>query len=522
MTRVAIPRIESEYSTDNEELGLADYLGFKTSARPTRIEAGHDVIEALISANAELTDAVADLVDNSIDAGATLIEIRLHKLGSTVVDGNLRLALSIWDNGEGMSNQSLKDAIALSRGGLKDSSRLGKFGVGLKASSFSNSAETTIFTRVNGGQIAGMQLSGGPNDRMYAPISEIEKGSGFSRSGAAVPEAGTIVRWEHLKGISKFHDQKEVNAWLSAKTQLLAKHLGLVFHRFIKTDHHPNGVVINLRQMDENLGEGLVKVVRPLDPGKINGNPLERVDLTVSFGAKELTLSFYTSPKGTVDEDLQQLTQSKNGSGFYFYRNSRVIQTGGWRSLLAQGNRDWRLCRLTLELPTEFEKSGDFNVSHDKNSCTFSDELRDSIVGALDQQSGKKLSDYLRMAEQLQKTRGVIGPSKPALSLARGLYEENLDPLIRELCTISATPIEISLLPFPDDSKQIFHLDVQHRKLTINSKIGLLEMQAQKFAVTALYIGLRGYLNRTSLTPELQNELSVWNQILWNQTFEGE
>jgi hypothetical protein len=248
----------------------------------------------------------------------------------------------------------------------------------------------------------------------------------------------------------------------------------------------------------------------------------EKVKLSVNFGGLTLNLELYTGQKGVVDEDLQQLTGSKNGSGFYFYRNSRVIQAGGWSSLIAQGTRDWRLCRLKLELPTDLEKSDDFNVSHDKNSCTFSDELRDAIVGAIETSSGKNLYHYLRLAEQRQKKREVMSQEKPSLPLVKGLFEKKLDPIIRELCTISATPVEISMVPFPGDSKKVFNLDVQHRKLTVNSKLEVLDKKAQEFAVAALLIGLRGYLTRASLNAQLQNELEVWNQILWNQTFERE
>jgi hypothetical protein len=262
-------------------------------------------------------------------------------------------------------------------------------------------------------------------------------------------------------------------------------------------------------------------LVRPIDPAFSNGIESERVNLALEFGSLNLELELYTGQKGVVDEDLQQLTGSKNGSGFYFYRNSRVIQAGGWSSLIAQGTRDWRLCRLKLELPTDLEKSDDFNVSHDKNSCTFSDELRDAIVGALEATSGKNLYHFLRLAEQRQKKRETIAQEKPALPLVKGLFEEKLDPLIRELCTISATPVEISLVPFPGDSKKVFNLDVQHRKLTINRKLEMLDKRAQEFAVAALLIGLRGYLTRSSLNAQLQKELEVWNQILWNQTFEG-
>ena len=73
---------------------LANVAGFSTASQPKKTLAGHEVMEALISASTALEAAVADLVDNSIDAGATLVEIRLHRLGSQDPAVNVKLSLS--------------------------------------------------------------------------------------------------------------------------------------------------------------------------------------------------------------------------------------------------------------------------------------------------------------------------------------------------------------------------------------------------------------------------------------------
>lgn len=497
---------------------MAIKLGFKKASASKRIEAGHDVIEALISANAELQDAVADLVDNSIDAGATEVEIRLHRLGSTNADGNVRLSISIWDNGKGMTKAALEDAVSLSKTPQKTEDRLGKFGVGLKASSFSNSVETTIFTRTKNGEISGMELSGGPHERVFTSIDETENGSGFTRSGASVPESGTIVRWEHLKGISKLSDQQQVKVWLSNTNRTIGKHLGLVFHNFLKSESNPAGVVITIREVDQDLGQGLIKKITPIVPVDTKDDGLEKVQLKSQYEGHDLEINLVLLPKGQKSEDLELITQTKNGSGFYFYRNSRVIQAGVWNSLLQQGNRDWRLCRISVQLPIELEKAGEFNVSHDKNSCTFSDGLRDAIVGATNESTGKSLEFFLKKAELRQKERQVVSSTRPKMPLVTGLLEDKLSPLIRDRCQVDGVPIDVSLVDFPEGSTRLFNYDDKHKKLTINRILG--ESPDQTLVMTSIVIGLREYLLRGSLNAQQKKQIDIWNELLWKSHFE--
>ena len=497
---------------------MAITLGFKKSSASKRIEAGHDVIEALISANAELQDAVADLVDNSIDAEATEVEIRLHRLGSTNADGNVKLSISIWDNGKGMTRASLEDAVSLSKATKKTEDRLGKFGVGLKASSFSNSVETTIFTRTKNGSVSGMELSGGPHERVFTAIAETEEGSGFTRSGARVPSSGTIVRWEHLKGISRLSGQQEVKVWLSNTNRTLTRHLGLVFHKFLWSEGNPSGVVLTIREVDQDQGQGITKKISPISPIDKNENGVEKITLKSHYEGHDLDLELLLIPKGQKSEDLESITQSKNGSGFYFYRNSRVIQAGVWNSLLQQGNRDWRLCRVTVELPIQLEKAGEFTVSHDKNSCTFSDGLRDAIISAVDNASGKSLEFFLRKAELRQRERHVVSSTQPKMPLVSGMLEDLLNPLIRDLCHVDGVPVDVSLVDFPQGSRRLFNYDDKHKKLTFNRI--LRDSPDRNLIFASIVLGLRDYLLRGSLNAQQKTHLDIWNELLWKSHYE--
>ena len=467
---------------------MAITLGFKKSSASKRIEAGHDVIEALISANAELQDAVADLVDNSIDAEATEVEIRLHRLGSTNADGNVKLSISIWDNGKGMTRASLEDAVSLSKATKKTEDRLGKFGVGLKASSFSNSVETTIFTRTKNGSVSGMELSGGPHERVFTAIAETEEGSGFTRSGARVPSSGTIVRWEHLKGISKLSGQQEVKVWLSNTNRTLTRHLGLVFHKFLWSEDNPSGVVLTIREVDQDQGQGITKKISPISPIDKNENGVEKITLKSHYEGHDL--------------DLELL----------------LIQAGVWNSLLQQGNRDWRLCRVTVELPIQLEKAGEFTVSHDKNSCTFSDGLRDAIISAVDNASGKSLEFFLRKAELRQRERHVVSSTQPKMPLVSGMLEDLLNPLIRDLCHVDGVPVDVSLVDFPQGSRRLFNYDDKHKKLTFNRI--LRDSPDRNLIFASIVLGLRDYLLRGSLNAQQKTHLDIWNELLWKSHYE--
>jgi histidine kinase/DNA gyrase B/HSP90-like ATPase len=70
--------------------------------------------------------AVADIIDNSIDAGARNILVRF------VLQRDKPLDLAVWDDGDGMSEATLKEAMRFGADVNDELHRLGKFGLGLK------------------------------------------------------------------------------------------------------------------------------------------------------------------------------------------------------------------------------------------------------------------------------------------------------------------------------------------------------------------------------------------------------
>ena len=120
--------------------------------------------------NHSLPTALADLVDNSIDAHATHVLIR-----SVRQDGRLR-APYVVDNGDGIRPGSIDDAMTVGSRREYAATDLGRFGLGMKAASFSQARSMTVLSKVPGDQAVGRRwllktTSGTSNAMSYRPSS---------------------------------------------------------------------------------------------------------------------------------------------------------------------------------------------------------------------------------------------------------------------------------------------------------------------------------------------------------------
>src|SRR4051794_26832672 len=89
------------------------------------------LIESMRDIGYSLESALADVLDNSITAGATTIHIHVD---TSTVDAKI----GVVDNGEGMSRSQLLEAMRLGSRHPRDvraSNDLGRFGLGLKTAS---------------------------------------------------------------------------------------------------------------------------------------------------------------------------------------------------------------------------------------------------------------------------------------------------------------------------------------------------------------------------------------------------
>ena len=117
--------------------GTGDPLSPEVIGRSTLEPDASGVLQAISRIGYQLQEALADLIDNSIDAGAKNVLIRFFRDGDRLTD------LAVVDDGSGMSEATLEEAMRFGSRVRKRGADLGKYGMGMKSASL-NHADTLI------------------------------------------------------------------------------------------------------------------------------------------------------------------------------------------------------------------------------------------------------------------------------------------------------------------------------------------------------------------------------------------
>ena len=210
------------------------------------------LIESLRDIGYSFKTAVSDIVDNSLSAFSSLVEIHFKW-------SNESSSIVIIDNGTGMSYDELIEAMrpgSINPLDLRDKSDLGRFGLGLKTASFSQCRKVTVIS-VKDGTLSGcfwdLDYVADRNEWLLKILeeNEIQKQPYVAR----LKDSGTLVLWEKLDRVIDKTDLANTEANLYDKMDQVRKHMELVFHRYLK-------------------GEPGIRAVRIF----INGDPLKAFD----------------------------------------------------------------------------------------------------------------------------------------------------------------------------------------------------------------------------------------------------
>lgn len=301
------------------------------------------MVEALRGLGYNTATALADIIDNSISAGANTVHVRFDW------DAD-KTRIYVLDNGRGMSSSDLDAAMRLGERNPLDERNtddLGRFGLGLKTASFSQCRRLTVGT-INDGGLECLRwdldvLSASTDDGWHL-LEGTHHGSEVFMQPLVDAGNGTLVLWEVLDRIvtSGF----KVQDFLDLASQV-NQHLGMIFHRFISTKR--------LRILFNDLP---VKSWDPFLTGHISkawSPPSVVCPLMKSVTAQchvlphrdRLSEREHTNAAGPEGWTAQQ--------GFYVYRNERLLVAGSWLGLGA--GRAWtkdeahRLARIRLDIP---------------------------------------------------------------------------------------------------------------------------------------------------------------------------
>lgn len=300
-----------------------------------------------LGAHHELPTALADLVDNSIDAGASQVRIRI------LTDDDYVTGMLVIDDGHGMDEAGIDAAMALSRRRDYGETDLGHYGLGLKAASLSQADTLDVYARAIGGVPVGRRITREEPTLVQSldagQVGEVLEGS-LVRMTDAAPLSGTVVRWRGFRTAVVAPDRDERRSWLSRLVESIRGHLGLVFHRIIAR----GDVEIAVDEYDLGLGRaGSVRRVRALDPLALDASAAHPYRLAGEVGEVPFDLTAVILKGAVLEapgvEASRRLSPAEGGQGLYVYRNDRLLQLGGWNSII-DGGRDYANLRISLDV----------------------------------------------------------------------------------------------------------------------------------------------------------------------------
>jgi hypothetical protein len=328
----------------------------------------------------EFEQAIADLVDNSIAAHASLVEILIEqRIGGKVY-------VHVADNGIGIDEDDLPGAIQYGAADRKDDSSLGVYGFGLKTacqsftSSFSLVSKTSLETDFSMITFDEAVIDK-HNDFLFAaetaPTKFAKSLSKLSTSGS-----GTLIVTENADRIltseNAKNEKRMQNYLLAAKKGKVFKtkqHLRKTFQRFldIEDDRVPNvRIIVN----DEELF--------PWDPfckkegDFLEGNWVSGLLRTKSGKQGEVIMRGYILPTQIEFKDQELYKDAEvgpNTHGVYAYRENRLINQATYFGLF---QKDTHMANLRVEFSYEGSLDELFHTALQKGAIVLGD-LEDAV-----------------------------------------------------------------------------------------------------------------------------------------------
>ena len=476
------------------------------------------ILEA-IGLNYAFEAAVADLVDNSIDAGASHVLVRFVRRGPRLVN------LCVVDNGRGMDETELEHAMALGRRRDYDSDDLGHFGLGLKAASLGQARSLTVISRAQGSPTCGRRwLNESARDGFECDVVEQHTATMLlSRSWDPVTlRTGTLVRWDGVTEFPGAQDAGTTDGYIEQTIPRLRNRLGLVFHRLIG-----NGTVtIDIDVEEPDIGEaGPPQPVAAIDPFgyQRSGRPDYPRILTADLdsGTVELLCHIWP-PRSQLPGFKVPRSDDHQGQGFYFYRNDRLLQAGGWNGVV-QPERRFQLARIAVDIDDRL--AGHLSMNPEKTRIRASDAFIHAIEAARSEDFD--LRSYCEDASmRFRESRKPAGTRRPVVRPGRGFTPAVRHAIDNELDFVAGTgPLQILWddfkieeflgkdLFFTIDREQcVIRLNRRYRWAVIGDRGGSLN--DAPLLKAALYLLLNDLFQGEYLGAKQKDNVKLWNAIL--------
>jgi hypothetical protein len=322
------------------------------------------VCDAIAKIGYSPASALMDIIDNSVTAEATEIIVEIETdTDKTFAAKNNVITYRIIDNGKGMNQEEIKNSLKLGSESKYQSNSLSKYGMGLKSAGFSVGTRIQIISKKEG---------------VFSPVSFVDKdeirsagkyvvsrlkvdADALQEYGKKISDysSGTIIEITRCQNIKQDSAQKTLKK--------LEEQLGVVYYTFLTQKDNPLSITLRC------TGKPDVKIV-PHDilftERAKTGFDEDTYDMKSTYivfsedvslqdyGVEEpMKLEAVIFPQDQMktiahftEEERKKIGSykvSRNNSGFFIYRNNRLIRWGDDLGIVGRDNQNFR-ARIVL------------------------------------------------------------------------------------------------------------------------------------------------------------------------------
>lgn len=318
--------------------------------------------ESLRDIGYDFPSAVADIVDNSVTAGASHVDIIIEFAGEESY-------VMIADDGKGMSANGLLEALRFGSRRAYAANDLGRYGLGLKTASLSQCRSITVATSLRPSDnhlvtVRTLDLDLIAEWDEWLVVEPVEDAVISQARERITHDPGTVVIWRKLDRV--LPEKRTNGGWARRRLENMAtktaEHLGIVFHRYLEG--------IGGRDLVITVNGQKVEPWNPFAPTENTRTelPFQRFELSVGDASGTFSLRRFVLPardEFSSHEEFERYSGPMNWNrqqGIYIYRADRLVQWGGWNGIRGIDEHT-KLARAALDFDTELDPVFNINVA---------------------------------------------------------------------------------------------------------------------------------------------------------------
>ena len=365
-------------------------------------------IEGLRDTGYRFETAIADIIDNSIAAEATTVDLK----ASMDFRGNIRV--SIADNGIGMSRDGLIKAMRYGSPERPDPSSLGKFGMGLKTASTAFCRKLSVTSRPSGDappQRATWDLDHVVHAGKWELLLSDPPDEDLNHLEEIAPDhSGAVVVWEEVDRLLKLYSSpggKHAQNALNRYVDNLRDHVAMVYQRFLDPgdSRAPTiAITINGEKVEawNPFFEQEAELVASPDPIAVEFE--DRDGIAGEFAVRAFVLP--RREEFSTDDEAKRARIGNEYQGVYVYRENRLIYGPDWLGIY-QKEPHGSLLRVEFSFDHRLDEA--FHVDIKKSQISLNEDLYNWLS-----------SDFLPAPRRAADERYRQGRKKKAQEKAAG------------------------------------------------------------------------------------------------------